>query len=121
MYPRAALKFALLAQLASLASATYSDPKVLDACPGYKAKNVLDLGHKLTADLVLAGTACNVFGNDTEKLKLEVTYESRKSIHSMRRRLGPYRTRRVSRFVSSIGARAHALILMPRADPGLAR
>ena len=55
MYPRAALKFALLAQLASLASATYSDPKVLDACPGYKAKNVLDLGHKLTADLVLAG------------------------------------------------------------------
>ena len=89
MYPRAALKFALLAQLAALASATYSDPKVLDACPGYKAKNVLDLGHKLTADLVLAGTACNVFGNDTEKLKLEVTYENRKSIHSMVPRLGP--------------------------------
>ena len=34
MYPRAALKFALLAQLASLASATYSDPKVLDAYLG---------------------------------------------------------------------------------------
>ncbi|TBU29276.1 alpha-glucosidase [Dichomitus squalens] len=81
MYPRTALKFALLAQLAFLASATYSDPKVLDACPGYKAKNVLDLGHKLTADLVLAGTACHVFGNDTEKLNLEVTYESQDRIH----------------------------------------
>lgn len=76
MYSRAALKFALLTQLASLASATYSDPKVLDACPGYQAKNVFNYGHKLTADLVLGGTPCNVFGNDTEKLKLEVTYEN---------------------------------------------
>ncbi len=79
MYTHAALKFALLAQLASLASATYSDPKVLDACPGYQAKNVFNYGHKLTADLLLGGTACNVFGNDTEKLKLEVTYENRES------------------------------------------
>lgn len=76
MYLRAALKFALLGQLISLASATVTDPKVLDACPGYKAKNVVDRGHKLTADLVLGGKACNVFGEDIEKLKLEVTYEN---------------------------------------------
>ncbi|KAI1785629.1 galactose mutarotase-like domain-containing protein [Ganoderma leucocontextum] len=53
MYPRATLKFALLAQLASLASATYSEPTVLDACPGYQAKDIFNDGHKLTADLVL--------------------------------------------------------------------
>ena len=76
MYLRAALKFALLGQLVSLAGATVTDPKVLDACPGYKAKNVVNLGHKLRADLVLAGEPCNVFGEDIEKLKLEVTYEN---------------------------------------------
>ncbi|KAI0806671.1 alpha-glucosidase [Fomes fomentarius] len=81
MYLRAALKFALLGQLISLASATVTDPKVLDACPGYKAKNVVNRGHKLTADLVLGGEACNVFGEDIEKLKLEVTYENKDRIH----------------------------------------
>ncbi|KAI0713763.1 alpha-glucosidase [Earliella scabrosa] len=81
MYLRAALKFALLGQLVSLAGATVTDPKVLDACPGYKAKNVVNLGHKLRADLVLAGEPCNVFGEDIEKLRLEVTYENKDRIH----------------------------------------
>ena len=66
--------FAVLA--ATLGSATHTDPKVLDACPGYKATSVHTLGSTLTANLVLAGTACNVFGPDIEKLKLEVTYET---------------------------------------------
>ena len=76
MYVRGALQFALLGQLAALASATVTDPQILDACPGYKAKNVLNLGHTLSADLVLDGEACDVFGPDIEKLKLQVIYEN---------------------------------------------
>ena len=64
--------------VASTVSATYVDPNVLDACPGYKATDVISKGSSLTANLVLAGAPCNVFGNDTEKLKLEVTYETSK-------------------------------------------
>ncbi|KAI0823812.1 alpha-glucosidase [Trametes gibbosa] len=78
---RTALHLAVLSQLAWLSSATVTDPAVLDACPGYKAKNVFTFGPKLTADLVLAGKACNVFGNDIPKLKLEVTYENKNRIH----------------------------------------
>ena len=73
---RAALRFALLGQLVLLSRATVIDPAALDACPGYRAKNVFTFGPKLTADLVLAGKACNVFGPDIEQLKLEVTYET---------------------------------------------
>ena len=78
MLLRAALRFTLAGHAVALAVATVTDPKVLDACPGYAAKNVVDRGHQLTADLVLNGNACNVFGTDIEKLKLEVTYESSK-------------------------------------------
>ena len=55
---------------------TVVDPAVLDACPGYKAENVRQAGANLTADLVLAGHACNVFGPDLQKLQLQVTYET---------------------------------------------
>ena len=58
------------------AAAVWVDPTVLDACPGYKATNVNTYGSTLTADLSLAGHACNVFGPDIQKLKLEVTYET---------------------------------------------
>ncbi|KAI8974202.1 alpha-glucosidase [Trametes punicea] len=81
MHLRTALKLASVVQLILLASATDIDPAVLDACPGYKAKNVFTLGPTLTADLVLGGKACNVFGNDIENLKLEVTYETDDRIH----------------------------------------
>ena len=60
----------------SAQNGTYVDPAILDACPGYKAQNVVSNATGLTADLVLAGQACNVFGNDTATLKLEVTYET---------------------------------------------
>lgn len=56
--------------------ATVTDPNVLDACPGYKASHVTTHGAQLTADLTLAGKACNVFGSDIEKLKLQVSYET---------------------------------------------
>ncbi|KAH9930888.1 glycosyl hydrolases family 31-domain-containing protein [Fomitopsis serialis] len=51
---------------------TYTDPSVLDACPGYTATNVL----------VLAGEACNVYGSDIEALSLQVTYETATRIHT---------------------------------------
>jgi len=64
--------------LLSVSRAEFVDPKVLDSCPGYDATNVKSAGPSLTADLVLAGEACNVFGNDTRQLQLEVTYETGK-------------------------------------------
>jgi alpha-glucosidase len=48
----------------------------LDACPGYAASNVVDEGGRVTADLALAGTACNVYGDDLTDLKLEVEYQT---------------------------------------------
>jgi alpha-glucosidase len=48
----------------------------LDSCPGYTASNVQDSGSRVTADLSLAGTACNVYGDDLTDLKLEVEYQT---------------------------------------------
>ena len=69
------LLFSLL-NIVDAARAEYVDPAVLDACPGYKATDMKVSGPTLTAKLVLAGTPCNVFGNDTKTLALEVTYET---------------------------------------------
>lgn len=54
------------------------DPKVLDACSGYKATNVKTSGASLTADLTLNGKGCAVFGPDVQKLSLKVVYETSK-------------------------------------------
>ncbi|KAE9375347.1 glycoside hydrolase family 31 protein [Stipitochalara longipes BDJ] len=56
-----------------------SDP--LASCPGYKASNIKTTGSSLTADLSLAGTACNVYGDDLTSLTLEVVYETDDRIH----------------------------------------
>ncbi|KAG6808712.1 hypothetical protein H0H92_003164, partial [Tricholoma furcatifolium] len=60
--------------------ATYVDPAILDACPGYSATNVKIVGSTLTADLVLIGQ-CGVFGPDIQKLDLAVVYETDTRIH----------------------------------------
>lgn len=55
------------------------DPQAVDAqtvCPGYKASNVQQNSHGLSAVLMLAGTACNVYGTDIETLNLTVQYQS---------------------------------------------
>lgn len=57
-----------------LRSASSSDP--LAKCPGYKASNIKTGKSTLTADLKLAGKACNVYGDDLTSLTLEVEYES---------------------------------------------
>src|SRR5947209_14050093 len=48
----------------------------LSQCPGYKTSNVKQNGATLTADLTLAGPACNAYGTDIVNLSLEVTYDT---------------------------------------------
>lgn len=48
----------------------------LTQCPGYTASNVKQSGATMTADLTLAGRACNAYGTDIEHLSLEVTYDT---------------------------------------------
>jgi alpha-glucosidase len=60
------------------------DPAAVDAqtvCPGYKASGVSKSAHGLTAQLSLAGKACNVYGTDVDSLKLTVEYQSSDRIH----------------------------------------
>ena len=66
---------ALLPLLAAAASAA----SVAD-CPGYKASNVEETESGLTADLTLAGDACDVYGDDIADLKLVVEYQTGKSL-----------------------------------------
>lgn len=47
-----------------------------DFCPGYTASNVARNPLGLTATLTLAGSACNVYGNDIDTLNLTVQYQS---------------------------------------------
>lgn len=46
-------------------------------CPGYAATNIVETATGLTADLNLAGTACNIYGYDVGALKLLVEYQTR--------------------------------------------
>ena len=48
----------------------------VDSCPGYKASNVEQGNGKLTADLALAGEACDVYGQDLPDLRLLVEYQT---------------------------------------------
>lgn len=66
-----------LAASKALAEAVPDYDKV-DACPGYAASNVQTSESGLTADLKLAGEACNAYSDDLEDLVLTVTYESGK-------------------------------------------
>ena len=77
---RLASVFTIFSVLFSSARAEWVDPAALDACPGYRVTNLSTSETKLTAGLVLAGPACNIFGNDSQELSLEVTYETSMSI-----------------------------------------
>ena len=73
----------VLSTLALLASALPNDTS---SCPGYAASNVKQSGTTLTADLTLAGTACNVYGTDLKDLKLLVEYQTGTEYCSIRNR-----------------------------------
>jgi len=64
------------AAVATLTTRDYPSDDPLTKCPGYKAANVKTSKHALTADLTLAGDACNVYGDDLKSLTLTVTYET---------------------------------------------
>jgi hypothetical protein len=82
---RALLVIGALSLQAAIAESV--DPSAaLDACPGYTATNVITHGARLTADLILAGKACDVFGTDIEKLGLEVVYETSKPISPVKQK-----------------------------------
>lgn len=52
-----------------------------ESCPGYKASNVKKQhGAVVSADLSLAGDACNVYGTDLDHLKLEIEYQTGKMV-----------------------------------------
>jgi hypothetical protein len=75
-------KAALFAGLTSAAAIFHRDGDSADAlaaCPGYKASNVHVTPTGVTADLTLAGAACNVYGTDLPNLILQVTYQTGKS------------------------------------------
>lgn len=69
------LTLLLSVSLAALASSASNNTSI-DDCPGYTATNVKKTANSLTADLSLAGSACNVYGSDISDLKLLVEYQS---------------------------------------------
>lgn len=75
-------KAALFAGLTSAAAIFHRDGAATDAladCPGYNASNVVVTPTGVTANLTLAGAACNVYGTDLPSLILQVTYQTGKS------------------------------------------
>ncbi|EJD48260.1 hypothetical protein AURDEDRAFT_61187 [Auricularia subglabra TFB-10046 SS5] len=72
---KALLTFALLAQ--SVAAAV--DPKLAN-CPGYKAENVVVSELAITADVNIAGKACNAYSRDLNNLRLVVQYQTKDRI-----------------------------------------
>jgi alpha-glucosidase len=71
---QAAILFGLAAP--ALSSAILPRQTSNATCPGYAASNIVDDGSRLTADLTLAGPACNLYGQDLTDLKLEVEYQT---------------------------------------------
>ncbi|AEO70510.1 glycoside hydrolase family 31 protein [Thermothielavioides terrestris NRRL 8126] len=60
------------------------DPEAVDpqtVCPGYKASNIDETEGGFTAELDLAGPACNVYGNDIEHLSLSVDFQADDRVH----------------------------------------
>lgn len=64
------------ATLASSAAVVRRQAAPVDSCPGYTASNVVTGDSSVTADLKLAGDACNAYGEDLIDLKLEVEYQT---------------------------------------------
>ncbi|KAF2193755.1 glycoside hydrolase family 31 protein [Zopfia rhizophila CBS 207.26] len=50
-------------------------------CPGYAASNVVKTDSSITADLTLAGPACNAYSEDLKDLKLLVEYQTNERLH----------------------------------------
>ncbi|KAI7222071.1 alpha-glucosidase precursor [Hortaea werneckii] len=63
-------------------------PNVLDTtapnaqaeCPGYRAFNIKETQNSLTANLILAGEACDLYGYDIHELTLDVVYQAKERL-----------------------------------------
>lgn len=68
-------------------AALISQVVLATSCPGYNASNVQTSDNGLKADLVLAGAACEVYGEDLTELTLQVTCETSKymNVDAMRK------------------------------------
>jgi len=74
------VSFLLVTALASASGIGIRAPAdPLASCPGYKASNIKTTSSSLTADLSLAGKACNVYGDDLKSLTLTVEYQTGKT------------------------------------------
>ncbi|KAK0932415.1 hypothetical protein LTR29_016018 [Friedmanniomyces endolithicus] len=58
-----------------------SNATFLSTCPDYKASNVKTTSTGLSADLTLAGTACNAYSSDISDLTLTVEYQTDECLH----------------------------------------
>ncbi|KAF2725593.1 glycoside hydrolase family 31 protein [Polychaeton citri CBS 116435] len=58
-----------------------TDSPSANECPGYSASNVATTSSGLTADLTLAGPACDSFGKDIKDLKLIVNADTAQRLH----------------------------------------
>ncbi|KAI9696289.1 MAG: hypothetical protein M1820_008212 [Bogoriella megaspora] len=56
-------------------------PNPQQACPGYKASDVINTAQGFKADLVIAGPDCSAFGNDISALTLEVNYQIKERLN----------------------------------------
>ncbi|KAI5861217.1 glycoside hydrolase family 31 protein [Durotheca rogersii] len=72
---------AAAASATAIAARNYPGGDPLAACPGYAASNIVQTATGLTADLTLAGGACNVYGEDLDDLVLEVSYDTETRLH----------------------------------------
>lgn len=46
------------------------------SCPGYRVTGTSLVGNSITANLQLAGQACNIYGTDLDNLQLLVEYQT---------------------------------------------
>ncbi|KAK7746389.1 hypothetical protein SLS53_002348 [Cytospora paraplurivora] len=71
----------LVSVVSTLTTRDYPSDDALASCPGYEVSNIMTTPTGLTADLTLAGPACNAYGDDLQDLTLEVTYETDTRLH----------------------------------------
>ncbi|RPD82750.1 hypothetical protein L226DRAFT_450346 [Lentinus tigrinus ALCF2SS1-7] len=71
--------------LRSLPNQTYLNASTfshnVSSCPGYTLSALRETASGLTAELNLAGPACDAFGHDVANLTLEVTYDTQNRLH----------------------------------------
>lgn len=84
-YAMPALRTTLLQSLLLLSASLFRWTSAVplrraDDCPGYKASNVVRSDSSITADLTLAGSACNLFGPDLTDLKFLAEWQTGMSI-----------------------------------------